>query len=283
MGINGDPPADTVGARAAVSALAAHRRGYRRAVRVGMVISLMVHAVLILFVSRQLHIGARAYRPLTPDLRPPEGLELVEFRESAPSAEETTVELPPREESPPSEWVPDLVGPPVPVRGPDDEPGLTNAERLQPREGDPRLWKDFEDRPLPEYLRDGYVLGEGALRARLGVILDSLELTEEQRRRAEEWLIGEEEEEWGITPDGIMIGGTLIPVSLGSLFAEEGPRGRESRQAASDLADIQRSDARMDVEAIQQDRIEEMRERSREEIARRDSVEAAADSVAPRG
>lgn len=281
--MNADSSGDTGASRRSISALAEHKRGYRRAVRVGMAVSLVVHAVLILFVSRQLHLGARAFAPLAPSVRPPEGLELIEYREvDVPSPEEALIELPPREETRPLERVPELVGPPVPVTGAAAGPGLTNAERLQPREGDPRLWKDFADRPLPEYMRDGYVLGEGALRARLGMILDSLSLTEEQRRKAEEWLAGEEGDEWGVTPDGIMLGGTLIPVNLGSLFAEEGPRGREARQAASDLGDIQRADARMDVEGIQKERIEEMRERSREEIARRDSAEAAADSVAPR-
>jgi hypothetical protein len=72
----------------------------------------------------------------------------------------------------------------------------------------------------------------------------------------------------------------VIPMNVGALFEAEGPLGRELRQEARDLADIQRQDFQTDVERTQKERLEEMRRRSEEETARRrqDSI-AAADSV----
>jgi hypothetical protein len=242
-----------------------------------MVISLLAHALVILVVSRQLRIGASPFEPLAPVMRPPEGIEIIRYRELLVDQPETIVEEQREEEERPRPQPPEPVGIPVPAAGEEDV-GLTNAEKLQPREGDPRLWKDWAGRPLPEYMGDSYALAEGAIRARLSMILDSLALSDEQRRRAMEWLTGEEGHEWGVTEDGILIGGMLIPMNVGALFAEEGPRGRESRAAARDLADIRRSDAIMDIEDVQRERAEAMRERSQAEATRRDSA-AAADSA----
>ena len=35
----------------------------------------------------------------------------------------------------------------------------------------------------------------------MSAMLDSLELSEEERRRAVEWLMGEGDQQWGVTPD----------------------------------------------------------------------------------
>ena len=158
---------------------------------------------------------------------------------------------------------------------------MTNAERRQPREGDPRLGEDFTDRPLPEYLRDRFGLAEGELRARLGAMLDSLQLSEEERRRAVEWLLGEGDQQWGVTEDGLVLGGVVIPMNVGALFQAEGPLGRELRQQGRDLRDIRRQDFETDVERVQQERLEEMRRRSLEEAERRagDSTAVEADTT----
>ncbi len=263
------------------SSLQAHRRGYRRAVRIGLATSLVVHAVLILFVSRELRIGARAFQPRAQVVRPPAGIQMIEYRQVAEEPPpESLIELPPEEAArPPAERpVPALT--PRPAEGEERVRGFTNAERLRPREGDRRLWRDYGDEPLPLYAGDPYALAIGAIRAHLARMLDSLELSEEQRRRAVEWLIGEGDDQVGITPEGIVIGDLLIPLNLGALFAEEGPNAREARQAARDLAEIRQSDFLMDAEAVRRERIAEMRRRTEEEIARRDSA-AVADSTPP--
>lgn len=265
-----------------------YERGYRKSVRIGLLVSAVLHALLIFVLSRQLYIAARHFEAVELPPRPLIGLRLIEVAEiTAESVVEEVIELPEerdddiRRPEPPTS--PD--GTPVPSTGVEDGPGLTNAERLRTREGDPRLWEDFADRPLPIYLEDRFALAEGVIRARLGAMLDSLQLSEEERRRAVEWLMGEGDQQWGVTPDGLVLGGTVIPMNVGALFEAEGPVGRELRQQARDRADIQRQDFETDVERVQRDRVQEMRERTEEEAARRnaDTTTARPDSVSDDG
>lgn len=265
-----------------------HTRGYRRSMRTGLLVSAVLHALVAIFVSGQFYMGARYFRPVRLPPRPTVGLEVIEISDiEAKDAAEEVLELPQddrdeiRRPEPPTPGD----GRRAPGDGADDGPGITNAERLRPREGDPRLWENFADRPLPEYLEDRFARAEGEIRARLGAMLDSLALSEEQRRRALEWLFGEGDQQWGVTPDGIVLGGMVIPMNVGALFEAEGPLGRELRKEARDLADIQRQDFEADIERVQQERLAEMRRRSEEEADRRrqDSVAAEADSTGSGG
>lgn len=270
-----------------LSALDERRRDYRTAVRIGLAISAVAHLLVIFVLARALSLDPASFR--SPPRRTIElqGLPVVQVGEVllAFESDPEAISLPPEEEPEPEPERPDGEtprGPPsVPSlgRGQVGPPGLTNAEKLQPHEGDERLWYDLEGQPIPEYL-DGnaYAAYEGELRARLSLMLDSLSLSEEQRRRAVEWLTGDEGQEWGVTPDGIYIAGVLIPLSLGQLFAEEGPNGRESRQRLRDLQDIQMQDLQGEAERIRKERAQAMRDRTKEELERRvrDSLEAAA-------
>lgn len=264
---------------------AAYRaRSYRRAVRSGLFISAALHVLVAIFVSGQFYIGTRSFRPVELPPRPAVGLEVIDIREiDAESAAEDVIEMPPEERDDIQRPEPPTAGDgAAPAQaGPDDGLGITNAERLRPREGDPRLWQDFTDRPMPEYLDDQFAQAEGVIRARLGAILDSLQLSEEQRRRAVEWLIGEGDQQWGVTPDGLVLGGMVIPMNVGALFQAEGPLGRELRQQQRDQDLIRRQDFTTDVEEAQQERLEEMRRRSEEEAERRreDSTAAEADTT----
>jgi len=255
-----------------------HARGYRRSIRIGLLVSAVLHALVAIFVSGQFYVGTRSFRPVELPPRPTVGLEVIEISDiEAESAAEEVLELPPEDRDEIQRPEPPTPGDGrrAPGAGADDGPGITNAERLRPREGDPRLWEDFADRPLPEYLEDRFARAEGVIRARLGAMLDSLALSEEQRRRALEWLFGEGDQQWGVT----------IPMNVGALFEAEGPLGRELRQEARDLADIQRQDFEADIQRVQQERLGEMRRRSEEEAERRrqDSVAAEADSIGSGG
>ena len=94
-------------------------------------------------------------------------------------------------------------------------------------------------------------------------------------------MFGEGDQQWGVTPDGIVLGGMVIPMNVGALFEAEGPLGRELRQEQRDLEEIQRQDFQTDVERSQRERLEEMRQRSEEEAERRrqDSIAAEADTT----
>lgn len=269
------------------------RLAYRRAVRVGIGVSVVVHLLVLLVLARSLSLAPAAPREQV-QLRDRQGPIVLDVGRIVPESEmpEEGIVLPPEEDEPlpededPAPRQPGAIAQPSPaVRGEGDVQRLTNAERLQPHEGDDRLYKEFPDDQVPEYLASNpYRAYEGEIRARLSVMLDSLNLSEEQRRRAVEWLTGEDGEEWGISEDGIHLGGVLIPMNVGALFQEEGPSGRESRQEARDLGQIRLQDLLGEAEDIQKERGRQMRERSKEELERRlrDSLEAANDSTKPR-
>ncbi|MCL7972374.1 MAG: hypothetical protein M8866_09880 [marine benthic group bacterium] len=252
--------------------------------RAGLLVSALLHGLVAIFLSGQFYIGSRTFSAVRLPPRPVVGLQVIDIRDvDAESAAEEVMELPPEERDEIQRPEPPTPGegPRARDQGAESGPGMTNAERLQPREGDPRLWKDFSDRPLPEYLEDRFAEAEGVIRARLSAILDSLQLSEEQRRRAVEWLFGEGDQQWGVTPDGLVLGGMVIPMNVGALFQAEGPLGRELRQQARDRADIDRQEFVTDIERSQQERLEEMRRRSEEEAERRrqDSLAAEADTT----
>lgn len=276
--------------RLQISSLEARRQAYRHAVRVGLAISVVVHILAIFVVARALSLDPASFRSPPRRTIRLQGLSVVQVNEVLPvlASDPDAVRRPLEEEQEPeeerregdtSEGQPAV---PLPERGLVGPPRLTNAEKLQPQEGDERLWYDAEGQPIPDYLdRNPYAAYEGEIRARLSVILDSLSLSEEQRRRATEWLTGEEGQEWGVSEDGIHIAGVLIPINLGQLFAEEGPRGRESRQKMRDLRDIRMQDVLGEADAIRKARAREMRERTKQELERRlrDSLEAVQDST----
>ena len=253
------------------NALETHRRGYRRAVRAGMLVSLVLHAVVILFVVGQLRIATRQFAPLAAIARPLEGLQVVNLRQEETEPQVTFIEFPsPEEERLVVERVEDPVKP-VPVRGDTEVRGFTNPERLKPREGDRSIWKVSSIQPLPDYLGDPFALTEGVVRAGLARMLDSLEFTEKQRRRAVGWFSAEGDDGVGSALEKMASGEQLITLNLGSVIGNEGPLGREVREAARALAEIQRSDIVMDTEAVQRERVDGMRRRTKEKISRRSS------------
>lgn len=277
--------------------LSERRLGYDRAVRIGLAVSLAIHLVLLLVVGRSLRMDAPEPRPSAPEaivqLQGPVALELGRVIPASEEPEQETTQPPPEQmeaEVPPVEPRPEppAEGPPVVAQegqadaDESDDGFLTNAEILQPKEGDERLFQEYADNQIPVYLAENpYAAYEGAIRARLGMMLDSLNLSEEQRRRATEWLTGEEGEEWGVSQDGIHIGGMVIPIDLSALLQDAGPRGRERRQEIRDRLDIDYQDMIGEADEVREERARQMRERTKDELERRlrDSLEAAQDSA----
>jgi hypothetical protein len=271
------------------------KRRYRRAWWTGLVLSALAHAVLFFWAAQELRLRAARYDSIPQIVRSPEGMQVIEVRPIAPEEvvapdERRLIQLPPEpeEQAPIPEREATPTGVPVPVAGgrEDDEGlGMSNAEKLQPHEGDERLWKDFEREKMPEYVQSRWARAEGAIRARLGQLLDSLDLTEEQRRKATDWLTGESDEEWGVTPDGLVLGGLVIPMNVGAMFAEEGPNGRESRAALRDLELIRRQDMMSDIDETMEERNESIEQRMAVERARQAVIDslAAADSALSQG
>ncbi len=271
------------------------KQRYRRAWWTGLVLSALAHAILFFWAAQELRLRAARFDSVPQIVRSPEGLQVITVRPISPEEEEVReeqrlIQLPPEPEdrAPQPEREAGPTGVPRPVagaRGDDDEFGMSNAEKLQPHEGDERLWKDFEEEQMPEYIQNRWARAEGAIRARLSQMLDSLSLTEEQRRKATDWLTGEGDDEWGVTPDGLVLGGIVIPMNVGAMFAEEGPNGREARAALRDLELIRRQDMMADIEETLEERNLLIEERMAEERTRQAAMDsaAAADSVLSAG
>lgn len=240
---------------------------YRRAVWIGMAVSAVIHLALVAVVSRGLFIPpATAPEALTRRPLPPEGMRVVRTRSRptpppvpAPEEPQPTAREEPEEE----EEEEPAPAPAEEAEPAEEEAPLSNADRLQVREGDPRIWAE----PGSERGRtlDGMARADSALRAAIRSYLDSLQLTEEQREAARDWTFGEGDRRWGISPEGLHLGNVTIPLPLGQLLQPPGPLRRQLERELRYRADIQRQEALRRAEEVRGERLEEMRERSREE------------------
>jgi hypothetical protein len=141
------------------------------------VLSAIVHALLFFWGARELRLRTARFDSIPQIVRAPEGMQVIEVRPISPEQElvreeQRLIQLPPevdeRVPEPGADSRPE--GTPIPVpggQGVDDQVGMSNAEKLQPHEGDERLWKDFEKEPMPEYVQSRWARAEGAIRARL--------------------------------------------------------------------------------------------------------------------
>jgi len=262
-------------------------RGYRRAILAGIAVSVAVHLVILFVLSGQLKLPRVTYREAPPTPVTMEGLELVQVEipetQPAPDRPEEPAERQPEPEQPDEEETEDPeAGQPAPVPSEDaegeTEEGLTNAERLSPKEGDTRVWREFWDEDLRGRYLGGSARADSAIRAIVGKYLDSLRLSEEAYRNARDWTVGEGEERWGVSPEGIHLGDITIPVPVGQLFQPTGPRRRELERELRELREIQRQEQLSDVQKTREERIEEMRERSRGEAGEGESEADSTDT-----
>lgn len=268
--------------------------GYRRAFRLGLAISLAVHLLGLFLLGRQLQM---------PDMGLDEAVQPT--REPTPGLQVTRVRVQERREPPP------VPRPPPPIRPePEPEPEeqeetreteretaeqaagetaqqeetgeetrVSNVDALTPREGDPRLWREFWDEDVARRYLGGGSRADSALRAILGRYLDSLRLSDEQLREARDWTWTDGEgERWGVSPEGIHLGNVTIPLPVGQLLQPTGPKRRELERELRDLRQIRRQEAIDAAQETREERIEAMEDRARDE-----QDEASSDSTGSGG
>ena len=245
---------------------------YRRTLPWAMGVSLVVHLLLILFVSRLLHLGEPGiFGPVPRVIELPAGIEVVDVptpEPLEPLAEPDRPEIRPGEQ----EVIQVVPG------EPDDEGGepeperrrMTNAERLRPRIGDPRLWLPYPDEPFPPRIAAAYARADSAIRAAVREWLDSLSLSEEERRRATDWTFGEGDSRWGISEKGLHLGDITIPIPFGALFGQSmSPNAQKARQMIKEFNEIRQQDIDTDIREQREQALEEMRRRTEQEVERR--------------
>lgn len=264
-------------------------RSGRRAFWGGLAASALLHIVVLFIAGRVLIQTVGFVTPAVETVPAPDGLVVVQIPatplETAPEEprpepqpEEVEVELAeeaPQEPEAPEEEPEDEGGlPTAPGVGAPGAPGepeegdrLSNASRLRLRFSDRRLWFDPQDPMLFGERLARFARADSAVRAILRDWLDSLNLTEEQARRARDWTFEKDGKRWGISDEGIHLGDITIPIPFG--FQQSGPQRRAFEQAVRDLTEIQRQDLRADIEEVVDERRDAMRERSEEEVRRR--------------
>ncbi|UCG76783.1 MAG: hypothetical protein JSV95_05700 [Gemmatimonadota bacterium] len=257
---------------------ASRRRAYRgddysRVLPWALGISLVVHLLLILFVSRMLEISGRSLLGPVPVALPlPEGLEVVRvpaLEPRPPLREPERPEIRPGEQ----EVIQVVPGEPDEGEGVEAEPQpprMTNAERLRAQFADPRLWVPYPEEPFSTRVAEAYARADSAVRALLSTWLDSLNLTEEERRRATEWTFGEGDEKWGISDKGLHLGDITIPIPFGALFGQSmSPNAQKAREMVRQFNEIRQQDIETDIRKEREEALKEMRRRTQEEVERR--------------
>ena len=233
----------------------------------GLAASLVLHALAVL-VSRYFFTVAVPFQEAAPasSARPtaPPGLRVYDIRavaEATAPPEEQVARIQP--ETPPRVPPPSTEPEAAPGEAAEAEAGpadrvLSPAERLRPRDiGDHRLWS-----PLPWVVEAPATPAEAAtehLARRIGELNDSLALEADAARRATDWTIkGKDGRRWGISPEGIHLGGITLPAP------SFGPKSQRERdwEEAQDQADRARIRDRFDQRAKE---LRERKDRERQE------------------
>jgi hypothetical protein len=147
-------------------------------------------------------------------------------------------------------------------------PFVSAAERLRPRVGDWRLWL-----VPPIMRRTDLTPAERAaeVRARLYAILEAYDdsMAAELARELErlDWTIGEEGEEWGISPGKIHLGGITLPLPL--YFGLDPAEARRRQGSVDEWSAIQRQAGQGAIDEAFEERVRAIRERRAREAAER--------------
>lgn len=192
----------------------AERRGReRRILLVGLVLSVVVHAGVIVVVGDWLTPERRTTVPRSTSLimEPPRGMRAIQMR-IEPASEVPRIaepDRPRREEAAPSETerVTMADASPDTVRADD----RTVADRLAPRIVDPRLWQPMILIPREPTLEDV----QSRIAAAVELLSDSALAEAESAMRARDWTVADRNGgKWGISPGKLHLGSITLPLPI---------------------------------------------------------------------
>jgi hypothetical protein len=233
-------------------------RRHERALAVGLVASVLIHILFVRLsplIIRYLEPGIVYYVP-TPIFVPQQGMRVVDVVVvEGPVVEPVQEPEPQPEETPTAAEV-------------EPTPYVSAAERLRPRVGDWRLWL------VPPILRRSDLTSAeraAEVRARLYAILEAYDdsMAAELARELErlDWTIGEEGEEWGISPGKIHLGGITLPLPL--YFGLDPAEARRREGSIDEWNAIQRQAGQGVIDDLFEERVRAIRERRAREEAER--------------
>jgi hypothetical protein len=252
----------------------------RRAVLVGLGVSVLVHVALVLLYPGLMDQVPHLRTATSPDAEvlPLQGIEIVTVREieddpEVPEQErppEVVIDLPEPVPTDEPEAFPFPVPPTAPVAGQGaeaqdrDPDARTAAERLRPRMGDPRLWAPL-DRDVTDLTDEERA--EIYLRGMIRDWNDSVAVAVALAGDATDWTYTDDEgRRWGLSPGRLHLGDFSIPLPLSFQL----PPGRRDEAALRnwELRDIMRGTASAAVRESWAQRAREIRERLEQERAR---------------
>ncbi|UCC82360.1 MAG: hypothetical protein JSW46_15435 [Gemmatimonadota bacterium] len=231
-------------------------RRHERAVAVGLIASVLIHILFIRLsplIIRYLEPNVAYYVP-TPIVVPEQGMRVIDVVVVEGPVVEPVPEPEPEETPTVAEVEP--------------TPYVSAAERLRPRVGDWRLWL------VPPIMRRTDLTEAervALVRARLYAVLEAYDdsMAAELARELEslDWTIGEEGEEWGISPGKIHLGGITLPLPL--YFGLDPAEARRRQGSIDDWNAIQRQAGQGAIDDQFDERIRAIRERKAREEAER--------------
>jgi hypothetical protein len=252
----------------------AHHDASRRIWRWALAGSVVVHILVLLLSPFILRVGMPPGEPDAPAAPAPAGMQMVDLTPAAerPVAAPSSATPDPASTTDPRVDAPSPTAvqpraPAVPGSPADRAETAAPGDPLQPGIRDRRLWitpRSAPDRePTQEELHAEYMAG---LERRLGTYNDSVAAEADRARRATDWTVRDSEgRRWGVSPEGIHLGGiTLPPVEFPPGGGDPDRRQRaEEEQRTRDALDRQEADA--ERRRVREERIRATRERRDEE------------------
>lgn len=235
--------------------------------------SIAAHLLLLILSPLFLTVGIRPgdVAPSSDALAARQEIQLIN---AVPSA--TAPEDPVAEERPAiiERWFPVPVRPgprpadqPTP-RGisPAPDPGTpSTSEALRPGFRDSRLYVNPRDITSPSPQRSDHQRYMDHLQARIEAINDSVAGDAERARRATDWTVKDGQgRRWGLSPDGLHLGGITVPPELVPRPAATGDNAQieKEREQQRRREEIQGQEQRREREAVQRERARATRERN---------------------
>jgi len=241
--------------------------------------SVLVHLVVLLFSPLFIRVGLPpGADDLSSDADQFRGIRMVEIganREGSPADRPVETEAAARDVPvfSPSDRASPRTSPAQPRAG----DGLRPSERttdaqgnpLQPGLRDSRLWITPREVPKPERTQEElhaeYMVG---LERRLGTWNDSIAAESERARRATDWTVrGKNGERWGVSPDGIHLGGVTVPSEGFTPGGGDRDRRNRAEEQERTRGEIDRQQADTERRRAQQEQIRATRERRDRERA----------------
>jgi hypothetical protein len=255
----------------------AARRRNRRVLLPALVLSAVLHAMALVFLSFSAdpeRMTTRAAAPALIELEPVMRAVDLAVVTTEPAPVQTQLrerELPSRLTPAPEAWSPAQEAPARPADT-DVDSGTSFRDRLQYRMGSTEVWRPQAPLPMEELSPDERVRARVA--SQLQEYNDSVAAEAAAGARATDWTVKDGKGgKWGVSPGSIHLGNVTLPLP----FALSTPPGRREEVAGRlrSWTEIQEQASRVEGRQIFDERVRAIRERAEQERARTGSSTAA--------